>query len=173
MQYAVTPGHSVLVSNKSKAQTAGEDRLLIGKNASEGGPTILPDGLMKEDEIKRKVEQGCIYPLGGVPYEPPKKLVMPRVDSDLDQGETPIQVIDQSDGNPKITKVMPATATVPSKWVLDPDKIKDKPVEELVAMIVDRTDEEDVVEEAKKFSQEEAVAFLSQDFARLPEGVKA
>jgi hypothetical protein len=160
IQYEVSPGHSLLIGNKQETIAArGSDRLLVG-------PALIPEGILSEKDIKNKLASGAIRPKGMEAYDPRRAELLVGHTTDLSKGEAPLRVTEQKGTDAPKTTTLPKVNSKPSNWILDPEKIKDKTLDELLVMISDRTDSDEEIEATRGFTQEEAVQWLSQDFSR-------
>lgn len=161
-KYRVASGHSILVDVKSRVSgdVRGRDldRIMSGQE--------IPDGLLTPQEIKNKVANGVIVPIGGeaVQQEALGGTVPGEIDLSENEGKV---VLTEDNGDVKtetISKREPennAVKQAPSPWTLNPDDLSGKSLDELQVMVLERDEDINV----KEFeSVEEIVAFMTQDF---------
>lgn len=159
-EYEVAPGHSILVNTKSNSVIAEGKLLRPGQR--------IPEGLLSKGEIAHKLRTGRIRQVGGVAADPVLQRIIAPHTTDMTKGDAPVTVTTVAANKPLETRVLPPVAAVKSPWVLDPSTLEKKPLDQLLAMISERTSDEEEMKEAAKFTKEEAIGWLSQDWASTP-----
>lgn len=159
-EYEVAPGHTILVNTRSDSINAEGKLLRPGQR--------IPEGLLSKKEIAYKLRTGRIKQVGGVAVDPVLERVLAPHTVDLTKGDAPVKVTTVAANKTPETRVYPPVTTVKSPWVLDPEILEKKTLEQLLAMISERTKDEEEMKEAAKFTKEEAIAWLSQDWAATP-----
>lgn len=165
MKFRVSPHCSVML-NDPKGQH-GRRLLRAGQE--------LPDNLTKQ-QINELLGSRHIFPVGSSVEidRKTKDLTPPGVqpplpvpsDNDLTKPSPRDRIIITQPGDVQ-TRVSPkpvvAAKSQKSPWVLDPTLLKGKSLDDLNVMLLERDDQAEVFD-----TPEEAIAFLSQDFASKP-----